>query len=338
MVYNISVSDMTITGRRKSLTVSNTFKTSFKNMRFNWLPPLNGSGGIWLDGDDGRDFTMSYCEINCPYYFSSQFARSFAYIYIDHTKFNQAGIQFTEFNINANVTDCEFNLAYNGLPGEVQQPGILLGNTVSSINFTHNIINASKLNVVFYSGEIQGSKAAITSAGNISNNIIKCNNTGTVFSGSYSGAMNISNNNISGRTNFLFGVRSHMPSIFKALQNFNPSFYTCLITNNTFTGFIDGFGGAADGIHYIGNKIKRFGASKASNEFNVWGNILYTHFKADTTVTNFVCRNNTFENWNLLPNSFSHYWTVNERTDISNNRFIKAAKDTVVTLRAAVKH
>ncbi len=337
IVYNVAVSDITITGKRKSIIVSNTFKTSFKNVRFNWMNQPIAPGGIWLDGDDGRDFTMSNCEIDCPYYFSSQFARSFADIYIDHTKFNQAAIQFTEYNINANVTDCKFNLSYTGAPGEVMQPAILLGSTCSSINFNNNIIHASGINNLFYSGEIQGTKAIINSTGSIANNVIECNNIGSVFVGSYSGTMNIVNNKISGKANFLFGEQAHKPNAYPTLLKTKSSSTTCLIMNNSFKGYIDGFGGAANNVQYIGNTIKRLGPANTSNEFNVWGNILYTHFKRDTTVTNFVCKDNTFNNWNLLPNSFSHYWSINERTDISNNRFITSSKDTIVSIRPILK-
>lgn len=336
VVYNVSVSDITITGKRKSITVSNTFKTSFKNVRFNWLPQPLSTGGIWLDGDDGRDFTMSNCEINCPYYFSSQFARSFADIYIDHTKFNQAALQFTEYNINANVTNCSFDFAYTGSPA-VQQPAILLGNTCSSINFNNNVINAANLNVIFYSGEIQGTKAIINSTGNISNNIIMCKNIGTVFSGSYSGTIKIVSNTISGSANYLFNVHARVPLIYQPTQKSGQSGYSCVIMNNNFSGYTDGFGSANGNVQYISNIIKRMGAANASNEYNVWGNVLYTHFMRDTSVTNFVCRDNTFINWMLRPNSFSHYWQLNDKTNISNNHFYGSPKDTVVSLHAELK-
>lgn len=329
VVYNVSVENMTVTGRRKALTVSNTFKASFKNMRFNWLPQPSSTGGVWLDGDDGRDFKMNDCEINCAYYFSAQFARSFADIYIDHTTFNNAGIQFTEFNINANVSNSAFHLSYKGLPGEVNQPAILLGNTCNSINFNNNTVYAENINNVFYSGEIQGSKAAIVSIDNISNNTIICKKVATLFTGAYWGMVNVSNNKISGSVNYLFNIHG----VKKIQQAAN-----CVFMNNTFSGYIDGFGSAYDNVQYIGNKIKRTGAANASNEYNVWGNVLYTHFPKDTNVVNFVCRNNTFENWNLLPNSFSHYWPVNEKTDISNNRFINTSKDTLISIRPAAKH
>ena len=334
VVYNVSVSDMTVTGKRKALTVSNTFKTSFNNMRFNWLPQPANPGGIWLDGDDGRDFKMTNCEINCPHYFSSQFARSFADIYIDHTKFKQAAIQFSEYNINANVSDCQFYFSYNGLPGEAMQPAILLGNTCNSINFTNNTIDASNINNLFYSGEIQGTKAVINSTVNISNNIIKCNNIASVFVGSYSGILNILNNTISGKANFLFGETAHPPVKYPTLYKGKTTTATCLIMNNTFTGYIDGFGGAADYVQYIGNTVKRLGVANASNEFNVWGNILYTHFKGDTAVNNFVCKDNIFTNWKLLSNSFSHYWHLNDKTNIVNNHFYASPKDTTVSLHS----
>ena len=333
VVYNVAVSDMTVTGKRKSLTVSNTFKTSFNNMRFNWLPQPASPGGVWLDGDDGRDFKMSNCEVNCIYYFSAQFARSFADIYIDHTKFNQAAIQFTEYNINANVRNCEFHLAFTNKPGETKQPAILLGNTCSNINFSNNLVDASNLDVIFYSGEIQGTKAIIASTGNIMSNTIKCNNIATVFSGAYSGNMNIANNNISGKANYLFNVHAYTPSIYQSLQNDKRAFNNCIITNNSFTGYIDGFGSSAGNVEYINNKIKRLGAANASNEYNAWGNVLYTHFTKDTSDVHFVFKNNTFENWNLLPNSLSHYWKLNEKKDISNNRFITGSKDSVISIR-----
>lgn len=329
VVYNVSVSDMTVTGKRKSITVSNTFKTYFKNVRFNWLPQPLSSGGIWLDGDDGRDFKMNDCEINCPYLFSCQFARSFADIYINNTKFNDAGIQFTEYNINANVTNCEFFLTNHSQPGEINSSVILLGNTCSAINFNNNIIHANNIGgSLFYSGEIQGTKAIISSTLNINNNTIICSKVGTLFSGAYSGNAYVMNNNISGSVNYLFNIHSYKP------PNSSNAIPVCVFKNNNFSGYVDGFGAAATNVQYINNRIKRIGAANASNEYNVWGNILYTHFPRDTAVVNFVCKDNTFINWILLPKSFSHYWPINERTDISNNRFTGTAKDTVVSLPA----
>lgn len=333
VVSNVSVSGITITGKRKSVVVSNTFKTSFNNVRFNWLPQPLSQGGIWLDGDDGRYFKMSNCEVNCPYLFSCQFARSFADIFIDHTKFNEAGLQFTEYNINANVTNCEFNLTGHNLPGELNSSVILLGNTCNAINFSNNIIHANNIGgTLFYSGEIQGSKAIINSKLNISNNTIICSGVGTLFSGAYSGNVYVANNNISGLVNYLFNIHSYK------LPNSPYPIPVCVFRNNNFSGNIDGFAAAATNVQYIKNIINRKGPANAANEYNVWGNVLYTHFVKDTNVINFVCKDNTFTNWNLLRNSFSHYWSVNERTDISNNHFINSTKDTIVTLRSVMKH
>lgn len=332
VVYNVSVEDITVTGKRKAITVSNTFKTSFKNVRFNWLPQPLSPGGIWLDGDDGRDFTMSNCEINCSYLFSAQFARSFADIYIDHTKFNRAGIQFTEYNINANVTDCEFYLTNNNFPGEINSSVILLGNTCSAIKFSNNVIHAGNLNNVFYSGEIQGTKAIISSTTNINNNTIVCDKVGNLFAGSYSGNVYVMNNTISGSVNYLFNIHAYKP------LGSGAEIPVCIFKDNNFYGYVDGFGAAATNVQYIHNTIKRTDKANASNEYNVWGNILYTHFVKDTNVVNFVCKDNTFVNWKLLPNSFSHYWPINAKTDISNNRFLNSTKDSVVSIHAVSKH
>ena len=318
VVRNIVVQDMTVTGRRKAITVSNTFKTYFKNMRFNWLPQPLTPGGVWLDGDDGRDFTMIDCEISCPFLFTAQFARSFADIYISNTHFIQSGIQFSEYNINANVTHCVFDLTYNSLPGEINNSVILLGNTCNAINFNNNIVHANNISNLFNSGEIQGTKAIVTSIININNNTFICNNVGRLLSGSYSGNVRIQNNIINGSVSFLFGVHSTNAD--------------CLIRNNSFTGHIDGFASAAANVRYINNTIKRLGPTSHSNEYNAWGNVLYTHYKADTTVQQFVFNNNNFTNWNLLRNSFSHYWSLNKNVEIKNNHFYNSEKDTVVTL------
>ncbi len=319
VVYNVNVQNLTITGRRKALTVSNTFKTYFKNVTFNWLPQPASPGGRWLDGDDGRDFTMDNCIINCAYLFNAQFARSFADIYISNTHFIQAGMQFTEYNINANLTHCVFDLTYNNIAGEETGPIILLGNTCNKINFSDNVIHAANVRQLFNSGEIQGSKAVISSEININNNAINCTNVGTLITGTYSGNINVQHNIITGSVNFLF-----------ALHSINGD---CLISNNSFTGYIDGFAAALTNAQYINNSVKRLGASSKPVEYNAWGNVLYTHFKADTSVQHFVFKNNNFYNWNLQQNSFSHYWRLNEKVDISNNHFYGASKDSVVTLK-----
>ena len=319
VVYNVSVQDMTITGKRKALTVSNTFKTSFKNVTFNWLPQPASPGGIWLDGDDGRDFKMDNCEINCIYLFRAQFARSFADIYISNTHFKQAGIQFSEYNINANIEHCLFDLTANNTPGEETTPIILLGNTCNAINFSNNTIHANNIRQVFSSAEIQGTKAKVFATININNNTFDCNNVGTLLNGGYYGNVNVQNNTISGNVNFLFAMHATNGS--------------CIIKNNSFTGYVDGFAAAMPNAQYINNTVKRLGQSTKPVEYNRWGNVLYTHISPDTTVQQFVFKGNNFTNWNLLPNSFSHYWPLKQGVEISNNHFYNSPKDTTVTLR-----
>jgi hypothetical protein len=260
---------------------------------------------------------MTDCEINCVYLFSSQFARSFADIYIYNTTFNQAGLQFTEYNINANVSNCTFHLSYNHAPGESEnQPVIILGNTCNAINFNNNTIYASNIRNVFNSGEIQGSKAVISSIVKINNNTIHCDNVGTLFSGSYSGPVYVQNNKVDGSVDYLFNVRSRTVD--------------AIVKDNVFNGYIDGFGSSAGNIQYIHNIITRKGAAHAPGEYNAWGNVLYTHFTMDTTSQGFVCKDNIFYNWNLLPNSFSHYWPLNKRVEVSNNKFYSSPQDTTV--------
>jgi hypothetical protein len=139
-----------------------------------------------------------------PFYSRPQFARSFADIYISNTHFIQSGIQFSEYNINANVTHCVFDLTYNSLPGEINNSVILLGNTCNAINFNNNIVHANNISNLFNSGEIQGTKAIVTSIININNNTFICNNVGRLLSGSYSGNVRIQNNIINGSVRFPF--------------------------------------------------------------------------------------------------------------------------------------
>jgi hypothetical protein len=261
---------------------------------------------------------MDRCEVHCPYLFSAQFARSFADIYISNSHFIQSGIQFSEYNINANVTHCVFDLTYNNLPGEVNSRMIVLGNTCNAISFNNNTIHAKNISNLFNSSEIQGTKAIITSNININNNTIICDNIGTLITGAYSGNVRVQNNKISGSASFLFGIRSINAD--------------CLISNNSFTGYIDGFGSAAANARYLNNTVNRKGASLHPHEYNSWGNVLYTHFTADTTVQKFVFSDNSFTNWNLLRNSFSHHWPLNKNIQIANNHFYNSPKDTVVTI------
>jgi hypothetical protein len=318
VVHDVNVKNITITGRRNALTVSNTFKTNFENVRLNWLPQPMSPGGLWLDGDDGRDFTMKDCDVNCTYLYTAQFARSFADIYISNTHFKQAGIQFSEYNINANVDHCIFDLTYNNLPGENNISLILLGNTCSSINFSNNIVHANNIRLLFNSNEIQDSKAVISSNINISSNTIICNNVGTVFTGTYAGNVIVQNNNISGDANFLFALHAVKGD--------------CIVKSNVFTGKVDGFAAAMPNAEYSGNIVKRTGASSKPVEYNAWGNVLYTHIKPDTTVDKFIFKDNKFYNWNLQHNSFSHYWPLNKNVAISNNHFYNNSADSVVTL------
>ena len=317
---NIEVSDLTISGLRKSVVVSNSVKTRFDRVNFLWAPDPLHPGGIWLDGDDGRDFTMVNCEVHCVYPNTSQFARSFIGVNISQCKFFQASIDFSEFNAQCTVDHSEINIEVDN-NGKFVPNGVTIGATTSNINIVNNNINITgtekiKINGIGIQPDIQMFAGISRTAILVKDNIIKLNKGNAWINLDPSeGIITVEGNTLTGSGYSVFGGSSGSLRSTK-----NSRVY---IRNNKFMGTTDGVftRGNMDNIDVQNNTFQSLGEYQSNGTIIGQGNII---MNGDTRneVNRLVFKNNTFIGWKYYRNSFNFNRKFNDSVNISNNRFI----------------
>lgn len=324
-VYNTKVQDLTINSNIRLLTLSNSIKTHVDRVTFVSTPILPFAGGVWMDGDDGRDFLMDNCESYCNYLLKCQFARSFADIVLCRSKFFNAALEFSEFNSNVDVYANKIHIHFEGQTNEVQLTAITTGQTCNNIRIRENDIYASNINNVFATAEIQVFNATGARDTYITNNVIACDNIGTVFANGSFSNIQILNNTLTGKANILYGMNAGTFLADDGRKDSAGRFgfgSRCVVKNNYFSGYVDGFATLTANGEFISNYTNRFGPANAQNEVDSWGNLFYHHFTPPTQAEHFVFKDNVFKNWNLNGGSTYISFPEDDRVEICNNRFL----------------
>lgn len=348
--YNTIVEDMTIEGHRKALVVSNSVKSYFNRVRFVYH---NGStaGGLWLDGDDGRDLIMDNCEVYSDIFKTSQMARSFGDIKFTKTKFFQSNLEFSEFNYNFDVEDCDIHI-HKTSDTTVVGWAINVGVTTSNGRIHNNRIFVSDGTSGITISDIQGYRATSRAGMEVSNNTLYLNNCGSGISINGNGTVSITNNTIIGRVSTIFGGTDG--SLYGATSQVDPSGRFAFGSNltlkgNTFVGYANAFTGRTDPVNLDieDNYVSLFGPGPVPDAGALsLGNIVRGSVASITpTLTvpaeRMVIKNNLFKGWNYNQFSINLQRPVNNRVDVSNNRFIdqvgtyRADKDFQVNLQDA---
>lgn len=168
---NFHCEKLTIRGRRKALTVSNSYNSSFSDCVIERVPAgATVSGGIVIDGDGGRFARFTRCEIKADPSCGMQFARSFGGVEFSNCKFTDTNVAFTEFNFDCAVTGCTF--AVKG--GAELQTAIIVGKSCNNLRLTGNTIRGENLAAIFDSHtDIQSFKLRGAGAIVLNDNVVE---------------------------------------------------------------------------------------------------------------------------------------------------------------------
>lgn len=329
--YNTLVEDMTIEGHRKSLVVANSVKSYFNRVRAVYH---NGAatGGIWLDGDGGRDFIMENSEVYSDVVKQSQWARSFGDIKFKTTKFFQSGLEFSEFNYNFDVEDCDIHLHKTDDTATVPS-AINIGQSTSNGRIYKNRIFVSNLGNVITATDIQGFRASSRASMLVSKNIIYANNCGSAIAITSPGTVLIEDNSIIGNVSTIFGGTDALLYGVNSETDANNRFIfgsSLVIRGNTFVGYANTFLSRTDPVNLDvqDNIVSLFGPGYVTDASALTlGNIIKGSVASVTpTLTvpaeRMVIKNNLFKGWNYTRFSINLQRPVNSRVDVANNRFI----------------
>jgi len=347
--YNTTVEDMTIDGHRNGLVVSNSVKSYFNRIR---LVSHNGltSAGLWLDGDGGRDMILNNSEVYSDGVRTSQMARSFGDIKFKTTKFFQSTIDFSEFNYNFDVEDCDIHL--HKINNVTLNSAINVGISTSNGRIVKNRIFISDASTVINASDILGFKASSRAAIVISHNIIYADRCTLGISIYGPGTVSIEDNTIIGNIVSIFGYSDGLPYGVTNQVDVNSRFVfgnALTVKRNTFVGYTETFMARTDpmNIDVQDNYVNRFGpAWYPDGNAPALGNIVRGSVSSVTPTLKIpaeriIVKNNIFKGWNYTQFSFNLQRPLSDRIDVSNNRFIdqagsyRADKDFVVNTRDA---
>jgi len=316
---DVTIKDLTIIGHRKALSISNSINTRFDNVELKWLPGTD-NGGIWLDGDCGRDATFTNCVFSCVKPFGAQIARSFTGIKFINCRFENASMNFSEFATDATIQDCEFNIG----PGTY--PPIGIGWTTSNIRIINNKITVSGNRYAISTfPDVYNTNHIGRGAVFINDNLIYCNDvTMAIGMGTTAGLTTISGNKIFGTVNYVFSG-SALRSDAVGNKDMNGYFIRgayLKFTDNEFAGYCSGvMYGAPLNLVFTNNYINQWGEWNAPGTARAAGNILSDLLTVDTSIQLLIIRDNIFQHFNYQANSFI-ISGKSIRTDIGNNKFL----------------
>jgi len=347
-VYNTVVEDLTIEGHRKSLVVSNSVKSYFNRVRFMHHKGAL-AGGIWLDGDDGRDFIMENCEVYSDVPITSQMARSFGDIKIKTTKLFQASLEFSEFNYNFDVEDCDIHV-HKSTAADSLLTAINVGQSTSTGRIFKNRIFASRLANAILASDIQAYRATSRAPMVISNNMIYADRCNTAINVVGAGTVLIEGNSIIGNVVTIFGASDAvLYGVTNQVDISNRFIFgtSLVIRGNTFVGYANSFLNRTDpfNLDVQDNIVNLLGPAYRSDAAALsLGNIIRGSVASVTPTLKvpaerMVFKNNWFKGWNYNRFSINLQRPINSRVDISNNHFVdqagtyRADKDFILNLQ-----
>ena len=188
---------LTVRGRRKALTLSNSFDTAFEDCVIERRPGDGRvDGGIVLDGDDGRYARFVRCEIRANPPCGMQFARSFGSVAFEECHFIDTNVAFTEFNFDCAVTRCSFDIVGGG----ALKNAIIVGKSCDDIRVAGNTIKARDLATIFDARtDIQSFHRRGRGAVVLRDNIIETSAVGRIFDLESAVAPLVMGNTVSGQ-------------------------------------------------------------------------------------------------------------------------------------------
>jgi hypothetical protein len=143
---NFRAERLQIIGRRKIVSISNSYDIAFSDCRF--VRDLRDGafrGGLTLDGDGGRFARFERCTFVATPAMGMQIARSFGGLVFSECTFHNTNVAFTEFTFDAEVLRCTFEVEGS----RALQHVIIAGKSCGDLRFFNNVIRASGVQAVF---------------------------------------------------------------------------------------------------------------------------------------------------------------------------------------------
>jgi len=138
--------NLQVVGRRKALSVSNSYETAFADCIFvRDARDSRFKGGLTIDGDGGRFARFERCKIIGEPAAGMQFARSFGNIVFTGCTFINSNVAFTEFNFEGEVTRCRFDVT----GGRGLSSVVIAGKSCGNLRFVDNEIRATNVSAIF---------------------------------------------------------------------------------------------------------------------------------------------------------------------------------------------
>jgi hypothetical protein len=138
--------NLQIVGRRKALSISNTYECVFADCIFvRNARDRRFKGGLTIDGDGGRFARFERCKIIAEPSAGMQFARSFGNVVFTGCTFSNSNVAFTEFNFDCEVTRCRFDV----VGGHGLNSVVIAGKSCGNLRFIDNQIRATKVTAIF---------------------------------------------------------------------------------------------------------------------------------------------------------------------------------------------
>jgi hypothetical protein len=187
---------LTIRGRRKALDISNSYESSFIDCTIERKPDgVRVSGGIVIDGDDGRFATFTRCAIQADPPCGMQFARSFGDVTFNQCHFVNADAAFTEFSFNCSVVDSTFDMSGSPRFKDV----VIVGWSCGSVRLMRDTIRARGVDAVFDArSDIQSARHRSEGEMLIADCTVVAEDTGAVFLLDARAPVKISGNSVTG--------------------------------------------------------------------------------------------------------------------------------------------
>lgn len=143
---NFRAEGLQIIGRRKIVSISNSYDVTFTDCTFmRDLRDRGFRGGLTLDGDGGRFARFERCTFIATPAIGMQMARSFGNTVFSECTFKDTNVAFTEFAFAGEVVGCTFQVEGTRALAHV----IIAGKSCGDLRFLNNRIQASGVAAIF---------------------------------------------------------------------------------------------------------------------------------------------------------------------------------------------
>jgi hypothetical protein len=335
---DITMNNLTIVGCWDAIQIANTVNLKFNNCAITMQRMTDTpAGGLFFDGDGGREIDFTNCTFTAPACWASQWGRSTSGVRYTSCTFNNVAMDYSEYVNDCNMTNCVMTV--NGANPVGPTCAIGVGMTCGGITISGCDINVSNMkDGVFENGDIQQFVHYHGNPVNIQNNTIYSTNSGGVFAKTYGFSnrpTNITGNNITGKFLALGQIGQVADTVRTPLGS-----VLCQFTGNTVNASFDYLltsAGTCDNLIFENNTITKMGP------YQGWpgGTIFWDAGTGPWPAKNQLwMMNNTFNNWAFnsnIYNLFNLYCPWGGGMQVTNNNFMNTSNTTTHNFSLSLK-